>query len=84
MSTITDTNLKEKVKILNRIIGIEEDADSLTPRKYSLKKAYRDVALVRMSAYGRGNITVFKFTTKRALYDLIMAYIAGYNEGSSD
>lgn len=85
MQRITDKQLKAVVDRINRITGSHEnycsEDGSTTIGHYCLDGAYGGVSLHRICSAGGGVTDVLScgHVTKRQLYELMHAWIRGYN-----
>lgn len=88
MERITDKHLEAVVSRLNRETGNPAtyrapDCGPINVGHYYIDRAYGGNQLVQITNTGGGvrNVLNCGFVTKRALYDLIYAYISGIDAG---
>ena len=89
-NTITTKNLQAVVDRINTTTGspVEQYSkdDGANIGNYHLSSAYGGYALYRMvnASGGIRDISDSGYMTKRALYDLMHAYLAGYEAGKGE
>jgi hypothetical protein len=88
-NVITVKNLQAVVDRINTVTGspVEQRSNGLANiGNYHLSGAYSGYALHRMDNAGGGirDISQSGYVSKRALYDILHAYLAGYEAGKGE